>query len=949
MKRIALTTCLIAAAWCGTATYSQDQDVPSLIRRLQDKDLSRRAQAAEVLGKFGPRGAAAIPALIGAVNDPDLAVRHEALLALERIGPAAKDAVPTLIAATASEDQLVRHGAIHALGAIGPAADAASPMLLRAMDDDDVVISVAAAWAFARIFPEDDGNLRMRVVPTLIEALNCRDEHTCGEAVPALGDVGPPAIPTLIGLLTNTDAPIRVRACNALAEMGPQAAPAVTVLIGRLGDSDRQVRWHAARALGEIGEAAKEAVPALTEAVRKETGINRAHAATALGQIGPNGWNAIPTLAEALDDRDPAVRRSVAWAMARLGPQNTLAIPMFVRLLRDPDPTVVAHAARSLAEIGPPAVSALTEALHEARTRYWAVLILSEIGPEAEAAVPALLEAMQQSEAEERRATLVCLGAIGPGGKAACEAIVRTLLRDQNVAVRASAAYALGRIGSASDDVIPALKQSLQDEDAFTRLVSAWSLVEMNLRDEQFARLVVPLLIELLKHEQPALRTMAAETLGHLGPLAAPAVAALVERLKDTDAAVRGEALGALGDIGAAAKTATRAIIGSFEDPDEIVRQIAAEALGKMGPDAAVAAPALKRLVEGTNESLRLAGACALTRIRSGDEEVAKMSVPVLTPALDIDHPAVRRHAAEALGNLGTHARSAVPALRKALEDDDALVRRAAREALRKIGDEPTRGETNGNIPERRTAQSLHIPAVVVSSIVVARTFPSEPQVVVTSPYYPPQNYWYYRYRDDPYWYYRYGDYASTSKESHARGMAALIEAQGRYNLLTARAAAHAEEARRLHIENHLKATQTYFDMRRANEAYQAEQKAQQESRRSKRFAETAKLPPQPKKPTRLTASQLDPATGKITWPEALKTEDFAKFRDNLDTLFKQRAESGGEFGPESQFKVEQVTTAMLEELRKHIRDLRTVDYLAAHKFINALADEARVINQQRT
>jgi hypothetical protein len=71
--------------------------------------------------------------------------------------------------------------------------------------------------------------------------------------------------------------------------------------------------------------------------------------------------------------------------------------------------------------------------------------------------------------------------------------------------------------------------------------------------------------------------------------------------------------------------------------------------------------------------------------VRHGDESVAKLSLPVLTPALDYDHPAVRRHAAEALGNLGPHARSAIPALRKALEDDDPVVRSSEDRRFRQV------------------------------------------------------------------------------------------------------------------------------------------------------------------------------------------------------------------------------------------------------------------------
>jgi hypothetical protein len=87
--------------------------------------------------------------------------------------------------------------------------------------------------------------------------------------------------------------------------------------------------------------------------------------------------------------------------------------------------------------------------------------------------------------------------------------------------------------------------------------------------------------------------------------------------------------------------------------------------------------------------------------------------------------------------------------------------------------------------------------------------------------------------------------------------------------------------------------------------------------------------------------SQLDAVTGKITWPEALQSEPFAKFREELDSVFQERAQGSGAIGQDAKWKAQQATSAMLQELRQHIRELRPADYLAAHKMINALADES--------
>ena len=67
--------------------------------------------------------------------------------------------------------------------------------------------------------------------------------------------------------------------------------------------------------------------------------------------------------------------------------------------------------------------------------------------------------------------------------------------------------------------------------------------------------------------------------------------------------------------------------------------------------------------------------------------EAAKPHVPALAAALGDDRPAaVRVAAADALGELGQHARGAFTALERASADDDAEVAGAARKALTAIG-----------------------------------------------------------------------------------------------------------------------------------------------------------------------------------------------------------------------------------------------------------------------
>src|SRR3569623_1592378 len=127
----------------------------------------------------------------------------------------------------------------------------------------------------------------------------------------------------------------------------------------------------------------------------------------------------------------------------------------------------------------------------------------------------------------------------------------------------------------------------------------------------------------------------------------------------------------------------------------------------------------------------------------------------------------------------------------------------------------------------------------------------------------------------------------STAAGSAAVGMGNLVRSQGMYNQMTAQAAISLEQARTLDLDNKLKSTQTYFEMRRINqEARLAEAQRNRAEAADNRY--TAKVVS--KKPT-LTVSQLDPVTGVIRWPAPLMQDSFAAARATVQEVFTRRAE----------------------------------------------------------
>ncbi len=176
------------------------------------------------------------------------------------------------------------------------------------------------------------------------------------------------------------------------------------------------------------------------------------------------------------------------------------------------------------------------------------------------------------------------------------------------------------------------------------------------------------------------------------------------------------------------------------------------------------------------------------------------------------------------------------------------------------------------------------------------------------------------------------GYHASTAAEGAATGMANVIRSQGEYNLATSQAAINMEEAQRQDIDNRVKWTNAYFDMRRTNKAYQDSLKKPRDPEAALRYAES-------QKPKRLTLSELG-VSGDIHWPETLPTDKCADQRRELEELFAERAQNGS-LSPQKVAQVQTATRTMLDELKSEIDTMRPADYTKSKQFVVSLGYEA--------
>lgn len=195
------------------------------------------------------------------------------------------------------------------------------------------------------------------------------------------------------------------------------------------------------------------------------------------------------------------------------------------------------------------------------------------------AAVPNLIESLENGDEEVRSWAAEALGAIGPGAREAIPALIEALQCEDEDLRRAC----IGALSAIGPEAVPALVEALEDEDGSEEVRWAVAVALADIGPQASA--AVPALIERLESswEAEEVRSSAARALGAIGAGASAAVPALIETLKDED--LRLIAAEALGAIGPEARQAIPALIETLQDPVETVRSDAAKALTAIDPE----------------------------------------------------------------------------------------------------------------------------------------------------------------------------------------------------------------------------------------------------------------------------------------------------------------------------------------------------------------------------
>jgi HEAT repeat protein len=551
--------------------------------------------------------------------------------------------------------------------------------------------------------------VRKKIVAPLAALLS--DPEIGEDIADALGDMGPIAVPALLGALK--DPKRRLRAAQALqcGGMGKAALPALPLLLSMCEETkDLGLRRAAFDAWSSVsqsldygvldGRLEERFMRCVAQVLKQETnlGLRRRAAYTLHGRPLPKAL--VRELIRALGDQDLGVSSSAAAAL-RGQPSAVEALVAAVNPNRPKRLQV--QALNALGSCGTKAAVAALPVLirgtesGDPMCRDTAFYALARVGPPDLRALPVLVEGLGSEKVGIRIAAIQGLRVMGPRAKPALKALIGLLDRQEHVHGVTTTLIAIGHA-----DAIPACERLLGSKAQLSRLYAARALLELRPKHAAAAALLLRLvrdptlgstssaagglgkhglhvdqalarLKSELQHKESNTRWLAAYALGELAAHAQPLVEDLASMArKDSDSFARAEASRALLQIdpprGFAVLTTRLALTDAHERSETLLQATQASS----GP-ARVAF--LARALRDPYYDLRARAAHGLGRERGAARDRALLS------ALRDPHWFVRTRAVEALG-AGKPSESARAALNGALKDPSEDVSTAAQAAL---------------------------------------------------------------------------------------------------------------------------------------------------------------------------------------------------------------------------------------------------------------------------
>lgn len=496
--------------------------------------------------------------------------------------------------------------------------------------------------------------------------------------------------------LGSKDWQIRQNAAIRLTEIGK---PAIVHLLKALDSDNSLIQTGAAEVLGTYGEAA---LPTLLKLVTTGKERVRDGAARAIGQ---NGDRALVPLKEAIKDKNYRARRGAALSLGYLGYLGPEIEELLISVLDDDEDAVREQAAKSLENINwkPKRKSHMALFFNAKNDLNSLVKLDSE-------AIPVLKKKIVSKNIEKKKNIASILARIKDDQ---ASVLLLKLLEDCDPQVRQKAVEAAGDRGDKR--LVPYLVKALEDSDSYVRMEAAWALDKTGWRpvnDLQKARYLVikekwtellqmrekalPVLIELLKDNNPSVRLKSTEVLRAMGNLG---YSAINEALKSEDKELKRGATEAAAHIKkknsetASVKTTRKPSTPDEEVEEQIKRQKASMAakstvkedfwanlMRRNGLDE----ERILRFSKALSDENEIIRAAAVESLKNAGKAGTECMIILLSDKKNN----VKIAAIESLGDI--KAQKAAPYLVKLTKDKNENIRSATAHSLGQIGEPKT-------------------------------------------------------------------------------------------------------------------------------------------------------------------------------------------------------------------------------------------------------------------
>jgi HEAT repeat protein len=442
MKQLAL----IALIWLAPVGPAPAAEPPNgearryLLKLLASDSSVDRENAALSLGPLGSNSPEVIAALEKSLADEDNAVRYASAVSLLELGRSDRNVLQMI-------DQALRDDTGPLLGSwttanrisqVGPRAKAVVPIALKLLDDPAYKHKVPVMHLLTHIGP--DATAAVSIVAKVLNHPKPSERETAALTLAHFGAPARFATPRLAALLQDKEGSVRVFTVFALCRIDPGNKDLKRVLGEMLTDPRGNMRAYALMAIREAGPEAYRFLPAVCDILKNpaEEARLRSLAARAVGGIGlPHARDASSLLKDALRARELSIRLEAARVLMHLDRgQEATVLPVLIRAVEGEDEEGTRLAAQILSEIGPSAAPALPALRGRLKHKSPSVAVaaataLVKIDLDSKEAVPALIGLLKQdSELDHgRRLAIEALQEMGTKAQPARAALTDLLMK----------------------------------------------------------------------------------------------------------------------------------------------------------------------------------------------------------------------------------------------------------------------------------------------------------------------------------------------------------------------------------------------------------------------------------------------------------------------------------------------------------------------------------------